>query len=86
MIDSSVTTTSGQTARHDRVAVHDPAGVLDQQPQQRERLGPQRDLGAVRPEQGAAGEVEGEPVEAIGGGRHVFGVHRRFLPAAWRQP
>ena len=51
---------------HDRVAVHDPARVLDQQPQQRQRLRPQRHLRPVRPEQSAAGEVEGEAVEAPG--------------------
>ena len=64
---------------HDRVAVHDPAGVLDQEPQQRQRLRPQRHLGAVRPEQGTAGEVEREAVEAPGA-RCPFGVHRRSLP------
>ena len=47
------------------------AGVLDQQPQQRERFRPQRHLGAVRAEQGAAGEVEGEAVEAPGPWRRV---------------
>ena len=71
---------------HDRVAVHDPAGVLDQQPQQRQRLRPQRHLGAVRAEQRAAGEVEGEAVEAPGPGRRAFGVHRRFLPARGGNP
>ena len=63
---------------HDRVAVHDAAGVLDQQPQQRQRLRPQRHLGPVRPEQGAAGEVEREAVEAPGGGRRAFGAHRIY--------
>ena len=70
--------------RHDRVAVHDPAGVLDQQPQQRQRLRPQRHLGAVRAEQSAAGEVEGEAVEAVGPGS-LSGVHQRFLPAMRRR-
>ena len=84
VIDSSPTTTSGQTAAMIASRSTDPAGVLDQQPQQRQRLRPQRHLGAVWAEQSAAAEVEREAVETVGPGS-LFGVHRRFLPASRRQ-
>ena len=70
----------GPDRGHDRVAVHHPAGVLDQQPQQRERFRPQRHLGAVGSEQSTAAKVEGEAVEAPGPWRHPFGIHRPVLP------
>ena len=80
VIDSSVDHHVRPDRGHDRVAVHDPAGVLDQQPQQREGFRPQRHLGAVRAEQGTAAEVEGEAVEALGSWRRPFGIHRPALP------
>ena len=42
---------------------------------QRQRFTPQRHLGAVGAEESAAGEVEGEPVEAPCGRRRAFGAH-----------
>ena len=66
----------GPDRRHDRVAVQQAPGVLDQELQERERLRPQGHLRPVRCQQRAAGEVQGEAVEAVNRAGRPFGVHR----------
>ncbi len=80
----SVTTTLGPDRRHDRVATQEPAGVLDQQAQQRERLRPQRHLGAPGGEEHAAGRVEREAREPKRLPRRPICVHGQYNPT-WRQ-